>query len=217
MDNQVKIKIAIPKYQQIAADIAARVADGKYSVGDKIYARSSLASQYGVSAETARRAVCVLSDLNIVSTEKGSGVVISSYENAVKFLKQYQDITTINDIKSSMLQSVKRQKKEMELLNNYLTELIEKTEHFRSAHPFMPFQIIVTAETPLVNQSIADIRFWQNTAATIVAIKRKEEIFISPGPYAVLLENDIIYFVGTEDCLERVKNFLYSPIDRITD
>ena len=72
-----------PKYQQIAADIAAKIVDGHYRVGEKIYARSSLASQYGVSSETARRAVCVLSHLKIVEATKGSGVIIKSYENAI--------------------------------------------------------------------------------------------------------------------------------------
>ena len=51
-----------PRYQQIAADIAAKIAGGEYKIGDKIFARSSLASQYHVSSETARRAICVLCD-----------------------------------------------------------------------------------------------------------------------------------------------------------
>ena len=48
------------RYQQLASDIASRIAEGSYQVGDKIFARSSLASQYQVSSETARKAVCVL-------------------------------------------------------------------------------------------------------------------------------------------------------------
>lgn len=213
MESGHLTKIAVPRYQQIAADIAARIVDGKYAVGDKIYARSSLASQYGVSSETARRAICVLSDLNIVRSEKGSGVVIKSYEKAVSFFKQYKDLRTINDIKSSMLSSVDRQKKEMALLNKHLTELIEKTEHFRSVNPFMPFQITINAEVSLLNKSIAEISFWQNTGATIVAIKRGEDLLISPGPYAVLKENDILYFIGEEECFTRAKNYLFSKIE----
>lgn len=209
MENEHKVKIATPRYQQIAADIAARIADGKYTVGEKIYARSSLASQYGVSSETARRAICVLSDLNIVTSEKGSGVVIVSYKNAVSFLKRYKDVRTINDIKSSMLASVERQKKEMTILNKHLTELIEKTEHFRSTNPFMPFQIVIDSNACFLNKSIGEIRFWQNTSATIIAIKKLDDMLISPGPYAILNENNVLYFIGQEDCFQRVKNFLY--------
>lgn len=82
-----RVKIDIPKYQQIATDLAFKIVKQQYKVGEKIYARSSIASQYGVSPETARRAICVLADLDIVDSTKGSGVVIKSYEKAVQFVK----------------------------------------------------------------------------------------------------------------------------------
>ncbi|MGB5823531.1 MAG: TrkA C-terminal domain-containing protein [Proteocatella sp.] len=207
MDN--KIKISTTRYQQIAADIASKIADGNYKVGDKVYARSALASQYGVSSETARRAVCVLSDLGIVDSAKGSGVLIKSYENAVKYVKQHQDVQSINELKQNLINSVERQKKEMEIFNGCLNDLIDKTEHFRSINPFVPFQILITHSTEFLNKSISDINFWHNTAATIIAIKRNNSILMSPGPYATLSENDILYFVGDDSSLDRVKNFLY--------
>lgn len=209
MGGEGKIKISTPRYQQIAADIASKIADGNYKVGEMVYARSYLASQYGVSPETARRAICVLSDLNIVTSEKGSGVIIKSYENAVKFVKQFQDIQTINDIKATMIKSVERQKREMELFNECLSDLIEKTERFRSVNPFMPEQITIDTKTPFLNRTVADINFWQNTTATIIAVRRGNNLLISPGPYLVLIENDILFFVGEESSFERVKNFLY--------
>ncbi len=82
MDIEVKHKTAIPRYQQIAVEVAARIANGEYEVGEKIYARSSLASQYSVSPETARRAICILSDLGIVTSEKGNGIIIRSQKKS---------------------------------------------------------------------------------------------------------------------------------------
>ena len=35
---------------------------------------------------------------------------------------------------------------------------------------------------------------------------------MSPGPDAILRENDIFYFVGDEDSHERVNKFLYPEI-----
>jgi len=207
MEN--KIKITSPRYQQIAADVAAKIVDGHYKVGDKIYARSSLASQYGVSSETARRAICVLSDLNIVDTSKGSGVTIKSYENAIKFIKQYNDISTISNLKQDIIDSVDRQKKEIKFLYGCLSDLIDKTDRFRSVNPFTPFQIEITSATPYINKSVSDINFWHNTSATIIAIRRNDSLLMSPGPYAVFQENDIFYFVGDENCMERVKKFIY--------
>ncbi|MEW9080565.1 TrkA C-terminal domain-containing protein [Terrisporobacter glycolicus] len=207
MEN--KIKITSPRYQQIAADVAAKIVDGHYKVGDKIYARSSLASQYGVSSETARRAICVLSDLNIVDTSKGSGVTIKSYENAIKFIKQYNDISTISNLKQDIIDSVDRQKKEIKFLYGCLSDLIDKTDRFRSVNPFTPFQIEITSATPYINKSVSDINFWHNTSATIIAIRRNDSLLMSPGPYAVFQENDIFYFVGDENCMGRVKKFIY--------
>ena len=115
MEEKVKNKISIPRYQQIAIEIASRISSGQYKVGEKIYARSSIASQYGVSSETARRAICILCDLEIVTSEKGSGVIIKSYENAVNFIKQYSKRQTIDTIKENLLKSIARQQKEMDV------------------------------------------------------------------------------------------------------
>ena len=211
MENN--LRVTGPKYQQIAADIASKIAEGQYKVGDKIYARSSLASQYGVSAETARRAICVLADLEIVSSNPGSGVIIISVENALKFIKQYTDIQTVNNLKQNIIDSVERQRQELEYFNRCLSDLIERTDRFRSINPFVPFEIEITKATPYFNKSVADVNFWHHTSATIVAIKRGGKLTLSPGPYAVFKENDIFYFLGDEDCPERVKNFLYPKED----
>lgn len=204
-----KMKIVSPVYQQIAADIASKIANGYYEVGEKMYARSVLASQYGVSSETARRAICILSDMEIVDATKGSGVIIKSSENAIKFVKQHDDIKTVNDLKNDILSSLERQKKENEYLKEHLSELIDKTDRFKSINPFVPFEIRISRKTPYIEKNIAEINFWHNTTATIIAIKRNDSLEMSPGPYAVLHENDIFYFVGDENCYERVNNFLY--------
>ncbi|BCJ95293.1 GntR family transcriptional regulator [Anaerocolumna cellulosilytica] len=204
-----KPKITTPRYQQIATDIAAKIVDKQYSVGDKIYARSSLASTYGVSSETARRAISILSDLNIVDTTKGSGVVIKSYENALKFVRQYKDIQTINNLKHEIMESVERQTKELEHFNQSLIKLIDHTDRFRSINPFVPFELEITPETPYLNKTIEEVNFWHNTTATIIAIKRNDSLIMSPGPYAVFMEQDILYFVGDENSQQRARIFMY--------
>lgn len=207
-----KTKISGPIYHQIATDIASKIADKHYKVGDKIYARSSIASQYGVSSETARRAICILSDLEIVDTTKGSGVIIKSYEKALRFVRQYNDIQTVNNLKKEILDSVERQSKEKDFFNECLTKLIEKTDRFRSFNPFVPFEIEITADTPHLNKTIAEVNFWHNTSATIIAIKHDKILLMSPGPYAVFSEQNIFYFVGDENCFERVQNFMYPTV-----
>lgn len=207
-----KSKLTSPRYQQIATDIASKIVDKKYKVGDKMYTRSSLASQYGVSAETARRAISILVDLDIVESTKGSGVVIKSYEKAVQFVHQYNDIQTIHDLKKDIMGSVDRQLNEIEYFNESLTKLIDKLDRYRSSNPFVPFEIEITADTPLINKTISEMNFWHNTSATIIAIKRNNELLRSPGPYTAFMQDDIVYYVGDEKSTERVYNFIYSNI-----
>jgi len=203
------MKIVRPVYQQIATDIASKIADGQYEVGEKIYARSVLASQYGVSAETARRAIAILADMEIVDTTKGSGVIIKSTENAIKFIRQYNDVKTVNDLRNDILDKLEKQKVENDLLREQIIDLLDKADRFKSINPFVPFEIRITKETPYLEKNIAEINFWHNTSATIVCIKRNGCLEMSPGPYAVLRENDIFYFVGDEGCYDRVNKFLY--------
>lgn len=204
-----KSKYTSPRYQLIAIDIASKIVDKRYNVGDKIYTRSSIASQYGVSAETARRAISILAELEIVESTKGSGVVIKDYEKAVEFVHQYNDIQTINDLKKDIMESVERQLKEMDYFNDSLTKLIDKMDRFRSSNPFIPYEIEITTETPLLNKTISEMNFWHNTSATIVAVKRNEELLRSPGPYITFLPDDIVYYVGDDKSSERVYHFIY--------
>ncbi|NSB14493.1 GntR family transcriptional regulator [Clostridium beijerinckii] len=204
-----KIRIVSPVYQQIATDIASKIASGYYQVGEKIYARSVLASQYGVSAETARRAIAILADVDIVDANKGSGVIIKSTENAMKFIKQYNDVKTVNDLRNDILDKLEEQKKENDILREQIIDLLDRTDRFKSINPFIPFEIRITKETPYIDKNVAEINFWHNTSATIVCIKRNGCLEMSPGPYAVLRDNDIFYFVGDESCYERVNKFLY--------
>ena len=204
-----RVPVRQPKYQKIAADIATKIVEGRYVVGEKIYARSSLASQYGVSAETARRAVAVLQDLEIVETTKGSGVVIISSEKAAAFVHQYGDVQSVQELQSDLLASVAKQREELTELEHTLTQLIERTDRFKATNPFVPFQIAITEQASHCGANLQTLNFWHNTAATIVGIKNGQEILLSPGPYATFNVGDTIYFIGNESCFERVKNFLY--------
>lgn len=199
----------IPKYLQIATDIAYKIIDRTYREGDKIYARSSIGSQYGVSSETARRAVCVLADWDIVDVEKNSGVVIKSTENALHFLEQQQKSQSISDIKRNILDCVERQQQESKKLYSYLTELIEKIDLYRSTNPFVPFEVPITEESPFLNKSVAEVNFWQATFATVIAIRRNDSLIMSPGPSAEFRLGDTFFFTGDDTCRDRVEKFLY--------
>lgn len=209
-----KEKVVPPIYQQIAIDIANKIASGKYKVGEKIYGRSSLASQYSVSPETIRRAIYILKDVEIVDTSRGSGVEIISSENAISFIKQYEDIETIQDLKTDIFSWLEEREKSNQALKEKLNILLDKTERFQSTNPFFPFEMKITAQTHHLGKNISDLNFWHNTGATIIAYKRDNAVVLSPGPYASFQENDIYYFIGDENSYQRVKNFLYGTEEK---
>ena len=199
----------IPKYQQIATDIAYKIVNGIYQEGQKIYARSAIGSQYSVSSETARRAMCILADWDVVTIEKNSGVLIKSMDNAKNFLQQQEKTRSIHNLKRNILDSVKRQQQEIEVLYDYLTEMIDQIERYRSTNPFIPYEMVVTEETPYLDLTVGEVDFWQETFATVIAIRRNGVLMMSPGPKAVFRKNDIIYYTGDEDCPDRVRKFMY--------
>lgn len=209
MGKKIKDGTGIPKYQQIAADIAYKIVEGTYSEGMKVYARSSIGSRYGVSSETARRAMCVLADWDIVDVEKNSGVVIKSKDNAKNFLQQQNQMQSIQGLKRKILENVERQQQETKELYGYLNEVIKRIDNYRSINPFIPYELVITEKTPYLDKTVGSINFWQETFATIIAIKRNGTLMLSPGPKAVFRLNDIIYYTGDDDSPDRVRKFMY--------
>lgn len=203
-----KIEIKRPKYQIIADDIAAKIVEKKYIVGEKIYARSSLASQYSVSSETARRAIAVLQDLNIVEATKGSGVVIVSYENAASYIQRMQGVKSIHDLQRQLTNSIDKQIEELKQFQDTLDEMVNRTSRFQSINPFIPFQVDITENCPYLSKNVGEINFWQQTGATIIGIKKDHELIVSPGPYATLSAGDTLFFIGKDECYSNVKQFL---------
>ena len=196
-----------PRYQQIAADIAAKIAGGEYKIGDKIFARSSLASQYHVSSETSRRAICVLCDMKIVESIQGVGVVIQSPENAVMYVRQFDEEYTISAMKEGLIEALNEQNQRNNEIKNQLESLLDTVTRFKALNPFIPYQIELTETMNHIGKNLSEINFWHNTLATVIAIRHQEELALSPGPYARLHVGDIIYFIGQEDCIIRVEQF----------
>ena len=202
------------RYQQLASDIASRIAEGSYQVGDKIFARSSLASQYQVSSETARKAVCVLAELGIVEAEKGSGVTVKSRENALLFISRRRDARTLSFLKNSIIEKAEKQIREIAELKEEVDRLVDLTERFRSTNPFIPFEITLEGDLPSIGKKISELCFWQSTSATVVAIKKKGSLILSPGGTTLLEESDVLYFVGDEGSYSRVKYFLQTLLTK---
>lgn len=202
------VKVVVPRYQQVAADIASKIVDRRYQVGERIYARSSIASQYAVSAETARRAIAILSDLGIVQATKGSGVLIQSHEKAVEFVRRFQETSTLTELKRDAIRRAESLARESAELKEAVAKLTDHSDQLRFINPFVPYEVTMESFFSCAGKSLSELCFWQNTGATVVAIRREQSLILSPGPYETLKSGDIVYFVGEESCSERVEAFL---------
>lgn len=206
----MKNSISQPLYSQIALDIASRIARDELKEKTKIYGRSVMSSEYGVSPETIRRSLKLLADMDIVDIQHSSGAVVLSRERAIKYLERFNSRVDIH--------LHQRQLQEMMAEHSALTAKIEESvksivsisEKFSRTHPFQNYELEIPESSPVIGLNLGELKFWQRTGATIIAIRRGEKIILSPGPYAVLHARDIIIFVGDLTTPEAARAFVES-------
>lgn len=200
--------IVKPVYQQIAIDLANRIAHGEFVVGTKIHGRSTLAGQYNVSPETIRRSVILLEDMNIVEASHGSGILVKSKDEAFKFIERFKIKDSKASLRKDILTIIEEKRNLDDKLSAFINELIDYSERFKNSNPFAPLEIEIPSDSILLGKTIAETNFWQNTGATIIGIRRAGSLILSPGPYATFSEGDIFIMIGDENCYERVQTFL---------
>ncbi len=202
-------KVKMPRYQQIAVDIAGKIVMGTYEVGEKIFARSTIALQYGVSAETARRAIALLDDLGIIDVAKASGCTIASKEKAERFRNRMKAFETVDSLQEKLQKQLDEQHQMHLKMKHTIKQLGEQFEHYQHSNPLQPMKISITDRCLYKGKTVGEMNLWQHTGATLVAIYRDGVMQVSPGPYAILKDGDELYFIGAEDCWKRLEEFLY--------
>jgi K+/H+ antiporter YhaU regulatory subunit KhtT len=203
-----EVSIIKPIYQQIAIDLANKIAHGDLTIGDKIHGRSTLAGQYNVSPETIRRAVILLEDMSIVEVVQGSGITVKSRDEAFKFIEKFKSKDSMSSIKKEIEKVLSEKKRLEEDLTSYIEKLIDYSERFKNSNPFSPMEIEIPKESKLIGKTAAETNFWQNTGATIIGIRREGNLILSPGPYVTFNVGDIYIMIGDENSYERVKEFI---------
>ncbi|WEK54598.1 MAG: TrkA C-terminal domain-containing protein [Candidatus Cohnella colombiensis] len=195
-------------YKSIALDIAERIVSGELPVQSKISGRSLLASQYHVSPETIRKAIGLLKDENIVSVSQGKEIVIVSDQNAYDYITKNNYLKSVYSLKQELQQLLVLKKGIDSKFEVLLTEIIDASDRLKNLKPYHPVEIKVTDHSHVVGKTIANLQFWQNTGATIVALRRGTQVSISPGPHVILRENDVLVVVGDGQVQERTEQFL---------
>ncbi len=201
-------------YKSIALDIAQRIVSGEFPVQSKISGRTLLASHYNVSPETIRKAIGLLKDENIVSVSQGKEIVVISDQNAYEYVTRNNYLKSVYSLKQD-LQQLLLQKKEIDSkFEALLSEIITTSDRLQNLKPYHPAEIKVSENSHAVGKTIANLQFWQNTGATIVALRRGTQVSISPGPHVILGANDVIVVVGDGQVQKKDRIFLSTYSDR---
>lgn len=198
----------IPTYKKIALDIANKIKQNIIKEGEILHGRSTLASKYNVSPETVRRAVILLEDLEVVTTIKGKGILVLSNEKAISFLNRNKSINSIRNYKAEINTLLSNRKEIESQLLKSIQGIMDYSSRFDEVNPIMPLEFIVPEDCIYIGKTVGEIMFWQNTGATLIAVKRDDQLLLSPGPYISINSNDALIVVGNDHIRYSVPEFL---------
>jgi len=202
------MKPNLPVYESIALDLARRIADGEFAVGEKISGRTRLAGEYGVSPETVRKAIAMLRQFNIVAASQGKEVSILSAEQAAEFINHQSAMQSVYSLRQE-LEILQEKKKDLdEQFDEVIYKITRYTDRLRNLQPFNPVEIKVAENSRWVGKPISELQLWNHTGCSPVAIRRGVEVIIAPGPNAVLEPKDRLVVVGMGDILEKVDRYI---------
>ena len=97
-------RVDLPRYQQIADELTARIASGRYPVGGLLPTEMELCEQYGISRSTVREALRRVRDAGLISRRRRTGTKVIAQmppaiyrqpTNSISDLLQYADETRI--------------------------------------------------------------------------------------------------------------------------
>ena len=199
----------MPIYQRIAIDIARSISIGNIEEGSVIYGRSSLAGKYNVSPETIRRALKILEDVEIVKSVKGSGCRVLSKNKAIVFVNKYSYVGNLSKYKNNIMDIMRKMKELEEEAMDNMTKIIDYSSRLQGSALINPLEFVIPENSHLIDKTISELMFWQNTGATIIGVKRKEEVLISPGPYFKFEKDDIVIVIADSNQYTTIEEFIY--------
>ena len=197
----------IPRDLKIAVDLSARIASGDIAEGERLKGRSVLSTEYNVSPETIRRAMSILSDKKVVNIVLGSGIVISSRENAIQFLKNFKDDETAEELRAKLSRIIEKRNFMDEEISAMVNQIIEMYK-FKRSDLITPVEVSLPPNSHVIGRSIGELEVWHNTGATIIGIIQDRKIIISPGPYYEFVKNDKVLIVGDKNVVKRFHSFI---------
>lgn len=194
------------RYEEIAQDLARRIAQGDLAEGTRILGRSSLAGTYQVSPETIRRAVAILYERGIVQSVAGSGIRVLSRYAAMEFVESLSARNSLEEGARELRHLLKQRRQLDEQIDSALDRVLSQaTAAVASRHVE---EVAVKEGSLVVGQSLGDIRLRSRTGATAVAVSRGDADYFSPPADMLLQEGDVITVIGSDTARHRARQLL---------
>lgn len=198
----------MPVYMRIARDIARRIAEGELAEGSLISGRSLLGSAYGVSPETARRAMSLLDDMGIVRTEQKVGSRVVSRKRALEYMEQHQSMDELRTLRRE-LEKLREERAQVDArMLAVVDRMTTLATHFADSGTLRTYEFLIGEGSRIAGQTIGALAFREQTGATIVAVRRGDDLITSPGPALLLLPQDTIIAVCDITGVEKVRGFI---------
>ena len=207
---ETKPRSVSAQYREIAADIAKRIISGELTVGERLYGRSLMASEYSVSPETIRRAFRLLADMKVLEVMPQSGARVLSVDSARHYLDGAGENHSSANLSARLRELLRQQEKLARELSEVTGAIAKRQELFFAAkeQDYGFGEAKVSASSWVIGKSIGQLAFWQATHATIITIRRGQDLIISPGPFAELYKDDWVVYVAKEADFDSVSEFL---------
>ena len=118
--------------------------------------------------------------------------MVISRQRAAEYVEQYQTHRDLRAMKEQLRQLL-RQREELDgQIYETINQITDLGERFQRSDRLRNYEFPLKKDSAVVGKSIGQLEFRQKTGATIVAVRRGEEILLSPGPQLVLQENDVL-------------------------
>ena len=184
-------------------DLATRIAQGELAEGSRIYGRSVMASEYNVSPETIRRALRLLADMKVVEVKPQSGAVVLSADSARRYIENFAEDAGVHSLRLQLKDLLAESAEVNRRMAETVSALVKGQDTFAAAgQPLPNYEVTVPKDSPLIGRSIGELKFWQSTGGTIVAIRRGQTVIPLPRPLRRTVRRRRDHLVGSSGAAE---------------
>lgn len=126
------------KYEEVAADLVARLRQGEFQPGDRLPAERTLATEYGVSRSVIREAVRAMEQLGCVTSRVGGGSYVKTpdassiadsfsivFEQDGAFAEELIETRLILETQIARMAAQRRTQNQLEAMEQTITDMKE--------------------------------------------------------------------------------------------